>query len=64
MSELLAAFFPRSRRLLYLVGWVVLILLILATLPFLVELLSRQAGSFTGLFPHPSRLWEESPWSY
>jgi hypothetical protein len=64
VSELLVGVSPRSRRLLRLVGWAAVVLLILAALPFLVEILLRVADWFTSLFPHSSRLWEVSPWSY
>jgi hypothetical protein len=64
MKELSLPFSPRSWKLLCLAAWGLLIVLILALLPFLVDVLSRLADWFTGLLPHPFRSWEESPWLY
>jgi hypothetical protein len=55
---------PRSRTLLMIAGCAVVIILVLANLPFLIDALSRAVDWFIGLFPHPTRLWEESLWSY
>lgn len=55
---------PRTRKTVHVLGWVVLALLSLLLLPFVLHALSNCATWFTGLFPHLSRLWEDSPWSY
>jgi hypothetical protein len=52
-----------SRRWFRMVSWAILIVLILASLPFLVEFLIRLADWLPGFLPQPSRLWEVSPWS-
>ena len=64
MKALTAEISPRSRRLLLVASCGVLIIILLASLPFLIDALSRFADWFTGLLPHPNRLWEESPWLY
>lgn len=51
---------PRSRKLLRLAGWGVLVSLLLATLPFFVSVQSRALDWLTGLFLHPSGLREIS----
>jgi hypothetical protein len=55
---------PRSRGLLLIAGSGVAVILVLTNLPFLVNALSRTVDWFIGLYPHPTRLWEESLWSY
>ena len=52
----------RSRKWLRVLSWTILIVLILTSLPFLVEFLIRLADSMPNLLPQPSRLWEVSPW--
>jgi hypothetical protein len=64
MKALTVEITPRSRKLLLAAGCGVLVIILLANLPFLIDALSRLADWFTGLFPHPNRLWEESPWLY
>ncbi len=64
MKELSIAISPRSRKVLRLTGWAALILLSLALLPVLLHVLNRLPDWLTGLLPHLSRLWEDSPWSY
>ena len=51
-----------SRKWFRTVSWAILIVLILISLPFLVEFLIRLAVSMPNLLPQPSRLWEVSPW--
>ena len=50
-----------SRKWFSMASWIILIVLILASLPFLVEFLIRLADWIP--VPQPSRLWEVSPWS-
>ena len=64
MKALTVEILPRSRKLLLIASCGVLIILLLANLPLLIDALSRFADSFTGLLPHPNHLWEESPWLY
>ncbi len=54
---------PRSRKVLRLARWTVLIILALMALLLLVCFMSRLADWFTGFFPHLSPLWEDSRWS-
>jgi len=51
-----------SRKWFRTISWTILIVLILISLPFLVEFLIRLADSMPNLLPQPSRLWEVSPW--
>ena len=55
---------PRFRKAVHVLGQAVLALLRLLLLPFVLHALSKFADWFTGLFPHLSRLWEDSPWPY
>lgn len=55
---------PRANKAVHVLGWAVLALLSLLLLPFVLHALSNFAYWFTGLFPHLSHLWEDSPWSY
>ena len=64
MREQSIAASPRTRKTVHVLGWAVLALLSLLLLPFVLHALGAFADWFTGLFPHLSRLWEDSPWSY
>ena len=64
MKALAVEISPRSRTLLLIAGCAVVTIFVLANLPFLIDALSRTVDWFIGLFPHPTRLWEESIWSY
>jgi hypothetical protein len=64
MKEQSIAASPRARKTVHVLGWAVLALLSLLLLPFLLHALRNFADWFTGLFPHLSHLWEDSPWSY
>lgn len=45
-------------------AWGVFIVLVLASLPFLFDLMSRGIGWIMGLFPRPDDLWKECPWCF
>ena len=63
MNEQSIAASPRTREAVHVWGWAVPALLSLLLLPFVLRALSNLADWFTGLFPHLSRSWEDSPWS-
>lgn len=54
----------RAHKTVDVLGWAVPALLTSLLLPSVLHPLSSLADWFTGLFPHLSRLWEDSPWSY
>lgn len=62
MSE--ASIYPSlwSRKWSRALSWSILVVLILTSLPFLVEILIRLSDWMPNLLPQPSRLWEVSPW--
>lgn len=62
MSQLNGTLSPRSRKLLRFSAWAVLIVLILASLPFLLNLCSRGMDWITGLFPNSAKSWEAPLW--
>lgn len=64
MKWLSAMISPRWQRLLRLVAWAPLIVLFLASLPFLFDLMNRGIGWIIGLFPRPNDLWKECPWCF
>lgn len=52
-----------SRKWFRTMSWAIAIVLILMSLPFLVEFMIRLADWIQHFLPQPSRLWEVSPWS-
>jgi len=62
MNQLLPAISPRCRKLLRCAAWAALIVLLLVSLPFLFDVLSRGIDWLTGLFPNPAKLWEALLW--
>jgi len=64
MRGLLTAFFPRWKPLLCFAAWAAIIVLFLASLPFLLDLMSRGIGWIMGLFPRPNDLWKGCPWCF
>lgn len=51
-----------SRKWFRALSWTIFIVLILTSLPFLVELLIRLGDRLPSPLAQPSRLWEVSPW--
>ena len=51
-----------SRKWLRVLSWTVVVVLLLISLPFLVEILIRLADWMPRFLPQPSHLWEVSPW--
>src|SRR5229473_998936 len=64
MKRLFAAESLRWRILLRFAAWAARIVLILASAPFLFDVLSRGMEWIAGLFPHPGVLWEECSWCF
>jgi predicted PurR-regulated permease PerM len=67
MNAFALAVSSRSRKLFCLVACgvlIVLVVLILALMPSLVDVLRRLPDWFRGSLPHPIRFWKESPWLY
>ena len=64
MKELPVSTSLRARRVFHVMAWAVIVLSSVALLPLVLHGLSGFAAWFTSLFPHLSRLWEDSPWSY
>jgi len=62
MTSLFGAISPRWRKLFHFAAWGVFIVMVLASLPFLFDLMGRGIGWTMGLFPHPDDLWKECPW--
>ena len=52
-----------SRKWFRTISWTIAVVLILLSLPFLVEFMIRLADWIPSFLPQPSRLWEVSPWS-
>ncbi len=61
MKRLFAAISPRWKRLLRLAPLAAIIVIFLASLPFLFDLMNHGIGWIMGLFPHPDELWKECP---
>lgn len=51
-----------SRKWLRVLSWTIVVVLILISLPFLVEILIRLADWMPRFLPQSSHLWEVSPW--
>lgn len=64
MKELLIGASLRTRRVFHAMCWAGLVVSTLVLSPFPLHALSGFADRFRGLFPHLSRSWEDSPWSY
>jgi hypothetical protein len=64
MKRLFAMISPRWLRLLRFAAWAALVVMVLASLPFLFDLVGRGIGWIIGLFPHPDELWKECPWCF
>lgn len=64
MNRIFVAISPQWKRLLRFVGWAALIVLLLASLPFLFDLMNRGIGWIIGLFPRPDDLWKECSWCF
>ena len=64
MKRLFAAMSPRWQLLLGFVACGVLIVLVLASSPFLFDLMSRGIGWIMALFPHPDESWKERSWCF
>lgn len=62
MKELFATPSPRRRKLLCLAACGALAVLVLAGLPFFVDVVIRSIDWFPGPFLHSNRLSEEAPW--
>lgn len=52
----------RGRKILRFAAWAALLVLLLASLPFLFGLLSRGIDWIVGLSPNPARSWEALLW--
>jgi hypothetical protein len=55
---------PRYQMLLRWAGWALLIVLLLVSLRFLVNVVNHGMDWITGLFPHSSRSWEARLWLF
>jgi len=64
MKPLFSAMSIRWQRLFCFATCGVFIVLVLASLPFLFDLMGRGIGWIMGLFPHPDNLWKECPWCF
>jgi hypothetical protein len=64
MKRLFPDMSSRWQRLLLVVSWGALVVLILASAPFLFDLIGRGLGWISGLFPRPDDLWKECPWCF
>lgn len=64
MKRLLVLISPPWQGLRRFAAWGVFIVLVLASLPFLFDLMSRGIGWIMGLFPRPDDLWKECPWCF
>jgi len=64
MKRFFAAMSPWWRPLLGFAAWGVLIVLVLVSLPFLFDLMSRGIGWIVALFPHPDESWKSCPWCF
>jgi len=64
MKRLFSAMSIRWQRLFCFAAWGVFVVLVLASLPFLFDLMGRGIGWIMGLFPHPDELWKECPWCF
>lgn len=53
---------PQTYKLLRICAWVALIIVLLASLPFLIKVLGHGIDWLTGLLPNPERLWERVLW--
>lgn len=62
MNQLACAASPRCRKMLRFAAWAALIVLLLASLPFLFGALSRGIDWITGLFPNTAKSWEALLW--
>jgi hypothetical protein len=62
MKRLSGAISPRCWKVLRYAAWAALIVLLLASLPFLFGVLSRGIDWITGLFPNPAKSWEALLW--
>jgi hypothetical protein len=62
MKMLLADISSRHQMLLRQVGWALLIVMFLASLPFLFNLVNSGIDRITTLFPHSPRSWEAPLW--
>lgn len=62
MNRLAYAVSARCRKILCFAAWAALIVLFLASLPFLFGVVSRGIDWITGLFPHPAKSWEALRW--
>jgi multisubunit Na+/H+ antiporter MnhB subunit len=58
MKTLLANISPRHQMLLRQLGWALLVILVLASLPFLFNILNHAIDWITEVFVHPPRSWE------
>lgn len=64
MKRLFVLISPPWQGLVRFAAWGVFIVLVLASLPFLFDLISRGIGWIMGLFPRPDDLWKECPWCF
>lgn len=62
MKRLLAASSPRCRNLLCFGTWSAPIIVILASMRFLLDVLSRGIDWVIELFSHSDKLWEQPSW--
>jgi len=62
MNRVAYAVSPRCGKILRVAAWAALIILLLASLPFLFDVLSRGIDWITGLFPNPAKSWEALLW--
>jgi len=62
MNRVAYAVSPRCGKILRVAAWAALIVLLLASLPFLFGALNRGIDWITGLFPNPTKSWEALLW--
>jgi hypothetical protein len=64
MTALFVAISLRWRKWLDAAACIVLVLTVLASLPFLLGFLVQALGWLCGLFHRPDDLWKECPWCF
>lgn len=61
MTQLLAHIYARNRKLLRCAAWSLLLILLLASLPFVFHLVNCGVDWIVGLLPHFHMPWQEEP---
>jgi hypothetical protein len=64
MKRPIALTSPRWQRLFEFAARAALIVVILASAPFVFDLVGRGVGWIAVLFPDPDELWKECPWCF